>query len=241
MPIKHSVKNTLICSVMLLVGFLLSSSPLYAGTIYQDFSNNSFNTKYFWLNTPDPPDPARPSAAVAHHRLELTVPVNPGELASAGLQNKSGLVGDFDIQVDFNLLTWPGNNGVIAGIITPWYSIARMNSDFGQGPQDTYWVYFAVEGNSPVVWHLVPTSDTSGRLRLHRTGNTISGYYWKDNAWQLIAACTDAQHAEPAVFNVGGYVGNRAASQTLVAFDNLRVTNAMFPSGLASLILLLEN
>jgi hypothetical protein len=238
-----NIKKTPVVLAMLLVGVILSISPSFAGTIFQNFTNNSFNTKYFWLNTNT--DPSLPSVAVANNRLEFTVPAT-SQFGAAGLQllDDHQLTGNYDVQVDFNMLNWPANNGVQAGFVTIGYEVARVNSDFGQGAQDAYMVYFAAEQvqGQPTVFHVVTTPDTSGRLRLSRTGNTISGYYLHNNAWQLIASYTNSQQGAPTSFYVGGYVGNRSITQiTEVAFDNLQVTNKVFPSALAPLNLLLQN
>jgi hypothetical protein len=233
---------------MWLIGFFLVS-PLSAGTIVQNFNNNSFNIKYFWLNNPPFPDPTKPLMVVSGNRLELTVPINPTN-GAAGLENLSGyqLIGNFDIQFDFNLLSWPADNGVQAGIITPGnrgVSLSRVNTDFGQGAGEAYTVYFAAEQQPghPDIVHVVPTSDSSGRLRLNRTGNTISAYSLQNNIWQLIGAHTDAQYSgTPIQFYVGGHVNDHSNSQiTQVAFDNLQVTNVLFPSSLPPLGLLMDN
>ncbi|HEY9073031.1 MAG TPA: hypothetical protein VIN67_02765 [Desulfobaccales bacterium] len=230
----------------LLVGFLLSVSPLYAGTIFQSFTNNSFNTQYFFLQMSG--TPGTPTVAVTSNRLELTVPATTSSTsppAAAGLEPYDiyNLTGDYDIQVDFNLLNWPTPNGVQAGIITPQYEVDRVYYDW-QGNQDAYFVYFFAETvpGQPNWGHVVPTSDNSGKLRLNRIGNTVSGYYWQNNAWQPIASNTDPQNGGPISFYIGGYAGNRSIGQdTKIAFDNLKVTNGVFPSSLPPLNLLLGN
>jgi hypothetical protein len=180
--------------------------------------------------------------------MELTVPINPTN-GVAGLENDSGyqLIGNFDIQFDFNLLSWHPDNGLQAGITTQYglCDLYRANTDFGQGTQDAYIVYFAAEQqpNHRDILHVVPTSETSGRLRLNRTGNTISGYYLQNNVWQIIGSHTDAQYGGvPIQFYVGGHVNDHLNSQiTKVAFDNLQVTNVVFPASLPPLGLLLDN
>jgi hypothetical protein len=223
--------------VMLFFGFYLSISPASAGTISQNFTNNNFNTKYFWLNTNT--DLTKPSVVVTNNRLEIAVPTSPGELAAAGLQlfDDYKLTGDYDIQVNFNLLTWTDNNGVDAGIQTTSYRVARVNINYGQGNTNAYLVSFI--GQQPTGFHTVLTSDNQGKLRLTRIGNTVSGYYWQTNGWQLIASNTDPTYGAPIDFYVGGAVNGGAAIQTWVAFDNLKVTNAVFPTSLSPMNLLL--
>ena len=225
----------------LFASLLLFLSPALAGTVYQSFTNNTYNAQYFGLIN-NSGDPTKPSVAVANNRLELTAPASTS-FSSAGLQpySKYNLIGDYDIQVDFNLLNWPDDNGVDAGIVTTSYEVTRVYKNFGQGITNAYLVSFI--GQTPTGFHLIQTSDSSGKLRLNRTGNTVSGYYWQNNAWQLIASYTNPSYGAPIGFYVGGYVGNRTISEiTNVGFDNLKVTNAVFPSGSTPLIyLLLQN
>jgi len=217
--------------VILLVGFLLSISPLYAGTIFQNFNNNSYNTNYFFLQMSQ--TPGAPTVTVTNGRLEVTFPASTITLAAAGLGNLANhrLVGDYDIQVDFDLLTWPSDNWVWPGIVTQLYDMVRINHNEGQGTQDAYLLFFFAEQvpGQPTVGHLVTAADNSGKMRLNRTGNTVSGYYWHNNAWQSIGSYTDPQYGAPIDFSIGGTVGNRATDSTVkVAFDNLKVTNASF-------------
>ena len=216
---------------MLATGSLLSISPLDAGTIYQNFNNNSYNTNYFFLQMSQ--TPGAPTAAVAGNRLEVTFPASTITLAAAGLGNLANhqLVGDYDIQVDFDLLTWPADNWVWPGIVTQLYDMVRINHNEGQGTQDAYLLFFFAEQvpGQPTIGHLVTTSDNSVKMRLQRTGNTVSGYFWHNNAWQLIGSYTDPQYGAPIDFSIGGTVGNRSTDSTVkVAFDNLKVTNASF-------------
>jgi len=222
----------------LFASLLLFLSPASAGTVYQSFTNNTYNAKYFGLIN-NSGESNKPSVAVANNRLELTVP-DSTLFSSAGLQPYANynLIGDYDIQVDFNLLNWPVNNRVDAGIVTTSYEVTRVYMDFGQGSTNAYLVSFI--GQTPTGFHWIQPSDTSGKLRLNRTGNTVSGYYWQFNAWQLIASYTKSGYGDPIGFYVGGYVGTRTISEiTKVGFDNLKVTNAVFPSGSAPLIYLL--
>lgn len=103
--------------MMLLAAFLLWLSPAYAGTIYEKFDNNTYNQKMFWIGSQG----LGPTTAVANNRLEITIPAN----ASAGgnpypfggsIGSKFTLVGDFDVQVDFNLFNWPAPVGIQVGI-----------------------------------------------------------------------------------------------------------------------------
>lgn len=89
------------------------------------------------------------------------------------------LSGDFDMQVDFDLLTWTPGNGVRVGLGTPLATMERtsFNAGDGFGTQEVYVVDLRGGGGNLVI---TPGSigDTPGKLRLGRTGNTVTGYYY---------------------------------------------------------------
>jgi hypothetical protein len=222
--------------LVLLAAFLLWFSPTYGGTISQTFTNNQYNHDLFFLHASG--DPVTPIIEVANNRVELTVPpMATPELAAGGLECSFMLVGDFDIQVDFDLHpSWPANNPVFAGIVLPSCAVTRVNDNLGQGSQEAYLVSFPSLADP---FYPVGTSDTSGTLRLKRTGNTMAGYYWKDG-WQLIASRTDPILGQPTQFYIGGSVGNRTVDQTVkVGFDNLLVANQSILNAWAAIPLLL--
>lgn len=193
----------------------------------------AFNTKYFWLNIL-----GEASAGVVNKSFQVTIPANDGvSFLVGGLEqyNQYELIGNFDVQVDFNLIAWPFGNWVSAGIIMPNFTVAR----YSPGNVDQYIIFFAPDQK----WFNVNTSDLQGKLRLNRTGNTVSGYYWQNNGWQLIGSDTNSQFAGPAGGYIGGLSGGSGNPTKTVtaAFNNYRITNAVFPSGLAPLSLLLEN
>ena len=51
--------------------------------------------------------------------------------------------------------------------------------------------------------NFVYTLDRSGKLRIARTGNTITCYYW-NGAWQSLGFATDATLAQDGIVDVGG-------------------------------------
>jgi hypothetical protein len=93
------------------------------------------------------------------------------------------LRGDFDIQVDFSLLQWPYYNGVRTAIglthsPSDDYGVERSSLSASEplGAQEVYVADFG-----PFV--LVPTQDFTGKLRLVRSGDTQTGYYYNAGEW----------------------------------------------------------
>lgn len=206
--------------ILWLAVVLLTVSPSQGGgVITENFNNNQYDQELFELI-----NFGVGSATVADQQLQVTIPANDGSsFAVAGLGDKFDLVGDFDIQVDFSLPTWSSGNGVNAGIVLPNCEVVRNGIPAGRnGDQATDVYLFFCSGYNVT---LVNTGDQSGKLRLTRTGNTITGSYWLNNSWQAIGSHTDAKLAAPVSGYVGAFSGGYGPSQTAQAtFDNYQIT-----------------
>jgi hypothetical protein len=162
-----------------------------------------------------------------NQRLEITItePQNP-QGAEAGLPCKDNfnLYGDFDLKVDFNLLAWPTPNGVRLGILVGGSEIDCAVKRASHGPADpggqreVYYAYFSYAGG-PEVETEFPTTDTSGKLRMKRTGNKVEMFYGKNGAWQLIDSKTDSHFTGTVGFSVDA-ASNNALQSVTIAFDN---------------------
>ncbi len=95
------------------------------------------------------------------------------------------LRGDFTIEVDYALTTWPASSGVRLGLGLCWPSIGMIRE--GQGPYTQEQYTF---GAGPYVH--VQTGDQHGTLRLVRKGGTLLGYYRSlaDGSWVLAGSRT---------------------------------------------------
>jgi len=129
------------------------------------------------------------------------------------------LSGDFDAQVDYQLLTWPTGDGINVGIQAFFTNgtVSRSTDSFG----DSYNTFL------DPIFNAVPTQDQSGSLRLVRSGGTITSYYKSGGAWvQLATAPAQQTTAIVGLFfkSFGGF-GHQTAK---IAFDNFRLdaTNA---------------
>lgn len=99
------------------------------------------------------------------------------------------LSGDFDIQVQFDLITYPSTTG--------WGSTLRVSSvDSGYHDQVRICYTTAFYYNSQYFngsWNNVTstaTSDTTGRLRMVRSGSTIYFYWWNGTDWTALGSST---------------------------------------------------
>lgn len=127
--------------------------------------------------------------------------------------------GDFDIQVDYRLDAWPPGNHVrvglkAGGIKKAGYldSIERVN-DRSWG--DVYLTHFSDGAPDKVV-----TPDTSGRLRLTRMGQSITGYFFKQGEWVAIHTGPAATEDGPVLLGVWA---DEPTSGATVSFDNFAV------------------
>ena len=85
------------------------------------------------------------------------------------------------------------------------------------------------------------TTDTSGKLRLKRTGNKMEGFYWKNNAWQLLGTHTDPSFdVQDGVGMALGKNGPFSGQLVKIAFNNYQLTNQYICNALAPLGLLLD-
>jgi hypothetical protein len=123
-----------------------------------------------------------PSLQVANGGAVITIPAGSTPSAQQGFINVgmvSGCVvrGDYDVQVDYTLVEWPGNNGVqvLFGDAPPVnsHAIAR-----GQFPDEGYLSFFA-----PDTVAGAPTGDLASTMRLVRSGATITSLFLSNGAW----------------------------------------------------------
>ena len=209
-----------------------NTTPVRAGIrVFDDFNDNSINSD-LWSEG----QVGGPAVNEINQRLEIFFPWNSaGEYFGAGYSSKCLLRGDFDIQVDFSLLDWPSveqlgtGNGVRIGLAVgegeSWWSVQRegygsLTFDFPGYPREVYACDFAgsVEG-------IAPTGDMSGKLRLVRSGNTLTGYYFNSGSWVNVASgwvtTEDVSFSPTAWSHDDVFMDNNV----LLAFDNFIVNS----------------
>lgn len=171
----------------------LYASPSNAGTISDNFNGASINTR-LWQ-----PFHADQHQRVAQQGGELRIQIDGasvGDDFGAGLNSKFLVKGNFEMTVDYRLITWPEANGVRMGFEGPGFSpdsyagfmIKRKSygADEPPTPKEQYNADFDEGGG----WYgfQVPTTDMSGKLKLTRVGSLLTGSFWQNNAWQLIGS-----------------------------------------------------
>jgi len=210
---RYLCKKTKVAWLTILFTLSLFSTA-QAITISENFDNGQFNSQLFSLYIAG----TGPSASVVTDHLEITLPassvVNPSGHYGCYLEGPL-LVGDYDAQVDFNLLTWPTPNGG-AGIIANNCEVSRRN--FGV---EVYEAHFS-DGTE----FRVDTADTIGKLRLKKTGTTIQAFYWTASGWVLFGSSTNPEFGQGTNLGVAAFNFPYQLPQqdVKVAFDNLQIT-----------------
>jgi hypothetical protein len=110
--------------------------------------------------------------------------------ANAGIGAQCHLLGDFDIQVDYQLLQWPPQSGVNVDFDT--FDI--VNGSFG----DVHGMFvFDPGGGTGISTHFpgtntfVPAPESSGTLRFVRVGTTLTAYRLTPTGWSAIQSTSD--------------------------------------------------
>ena len=175
-----------------------------------------------------------PSVQEANQRLEVTLPANSLDSSKlvfeAGYQSTCQLQGDFDVQTDYNLLDFPQYNGVRVGLTvgarvrqsSTIYAVQRASLSLHEGglaASEVVGVNFTnTFGGVDVV------GNTAGTLRLERVGNTLRGYRYNNNSWQLLDSATVTTDALPVTISAWSHNDRFDNKNVKVAFDNFKVT-----------------
>jgi dipeptidyl aminopeptidase/acylaminoacyl peptidase len=136
-----------------------------------------------------------PSIAETNGRLEVSMPSDTLNdpivgFANAGAVAQCNLLGDFDIQVDYQQLQWPPQSGVNVDFDTN----DIVNGSFG----DVHGMFvFDPGGGTGISTHFpgtntfVPAPESSGTLRFVRVGTTLTGYRLTPTGWSAIQSTSD--------------------------------------------------
>lgn len=159
----------------------------------------------------------------AGQRLEITFPATTsGSTSTNGVMSRCALLGSFDIQADYQLLTWPAQNGVRLGLGAAARDVvARHSSGVSDGTfGELYHTNFA-----GTVGGLTPTTDLVGKLRLTRSGSTLTGYYWGGSDWVLLSSGSITLNVEEIPISLLAWTHDSTfgREEVKVAFDNVLV------------------
>ncbi|MBN2098115.1 MAG: IPT/TIG domain-containing protein [Dehalococcoidia bacterium] len=220
-----------------LVFLLPAAVAKAAGSYFSDnFGDNAINFS-FWAAIEE----GGPTVAEVNGRLEITIPSTsrdpsaiPEQGFRAGYISVAPVSGDFDAQVDFELLTWPSNNGVRVGIIAaqnPYEApgVQNFNAALERISQTSGESYIS-DISTHATLKTAPTSDLSGRLRLVRLGDAMSVLYWDSSLddWAVLHASQGIPTADLYIclwsWSHDYAFGDKDA---LVAFDDFAVSSSL--------------
>jgi hypothetical protein len=244
---KETAFPRLLVATLGIIAVCSFSPPLavvgYAGSIVDNFDGASLNTS-LWkpFNSPQ--------TQWVQQGGELRIKIGAGSNEGAGLNSKFRLQGDFEMTVDYRLITWPPDNGVRLGFEGPGFSASdyvefmvkrvSFGPDEPQNPKENYLAMFK-EGTQ---WYggNWTTADDHGSLKLTRVGSVLTGYFLFNGGWIPIGSHDYATPPGlPGWFAVTLWANGTPSADVEIAFDNFRVsyTTVAFSSGLAPLSLLL--
>ena len=182
------------------------------------------NTKFWDINTFG----TGLSVLPALNGVVLTIPAHatptdPTGAIKARMSSYCTLAGEFDIQVDYNLLTWPPANGTGIGMYAAYADLVRES-----GPTSEQYVgavrYLDPPDGAP--HRLVPTRDTRGTLRIIRRGNRITELARKGRGWLQVDAFRNPTPAAVGVLlELWTNAQRFSHRQVAVQLTNFRVNN----------------
>jgi hypothetical protein len=159
-----------------------------------------------------------PAGRVVDGELQLGIPGTsapdaPNTWAAANVETRCRLTRDYDLQVDFRLLSWPAHNGVTANFGVNYdRQLFRQSYD-----QEQLGGYF------PPGWTGIEYPGLSGSFRLVKLGDTIAGSYRRDGRWERLFLAPVMQADAFAHLSLWTDMAQFAKQDVVVAFDNFRV------------------
>lgn len=174
-----------------------------------------------------------PSMAEANGRLEVSVPSDALNDPAAGftdiaVSSQCHLLGDFDIQTDYQLLQWPSPSGVNVDFNT--FTIVNGSFDQGFGlfvfdPGGGTGVSTNFPGSTNT---FVPAPETAGTLRFVRIGPILTAYRLTPSGWSAIQSTSELANEVGVNLDVFSNAPQFSHPDVKVAYDNFRVNSGTF-------------
>jgi Tol biopolymer transport system component len=174
-----------------------------------------------------------PSIFETGGRLEVDVPRDTlndplSGYVSVGVAAQCYLLGDFDIQVDYQLLQWPPQSGVNVDFDT-------LNIVNG-GDGDVYGMFVFDPGNGTgISTHFpgpvntfVPAPEASGTLRFVRVGSTLTAYRLTVAGWNALQSVNDSTNENAVNLNVFSNAPQFSHPDVKAGYDNFRISSGTF-------------
>jgi hypothetical protein len=191
-----------------------SAGTFRLASVVDDNFNDNFLDPTVWKLQ----DGIQGTVEETNQRLEMT-PTGPTG-TGVGISSRWFVSGDFDIQVDYTLLSWPEGvfkNVQIKAVDLPRGAFGPTSLARNGFPTEVYVLDLGISFLS------IPTTDMSGTLRLVRTGSTLSGYVRNGASWIPVGSGTTS--TGPTRISLESSPGAGTAGVLKIAFDNFRVTS----------------
>ncbi|MHC4674633.1 MAG: DUF6531 domain-containing protein, partial [Planctomycetota bacterium] len=136
------------------------------------------------------------------------------------------LRGDFDIQVDFEVVSGPETSrwhGFLA-IYNQAGHYTRFERQYNDAQGGHGYRHFGYDGTNYPMEGTINRNDTSGKLKLTRSGATFKSYAWYNDQWNLVATSSGFNTGEDVYLQIGVAVGtDKPAAE--INFDNFQVNS----------------
>ncbi|MFA5106284.1 MAG: LamG domain-containing protein [Candidatus Micrarchaeia archaeon] len=181
-----------------------------------DFSQSQVNLSRWVID---------PSCSISSGRLYCNTSTSNFDFGAVKSNGLWYLKGDFDIQVDFDASGWgtpTSGTGWQATLEARRTGTGQAMACFYSKWSDGSKVYYSYDDSLGNSFGTLSTTATSGKLRMVRTGTTVSCYYWTGSAFTQYATRTAADVANDAYTAI--YILNRDSGQAVNGyFDNFIV------------------
>lgn len=202
----------------------LGAAPASAAVLSDDF-NDGLPSPGLWAFAGTR---TGPTVQEREGRLEFTLPATSfGAAFFASAETRPLFRGDLDVQVDFQLLQHPPHNGVRMGIVIhrdghPFASVQRTSLGEGEPLGEPREAYILDTGTS---LGRQASAESTGKLRLTRVGNTLTGYFWDAANTEWVPFATGTTTEEDLRFGLSAWSHDEvfADQDVRVAFDNFQV------------------
>jgi DNA-binding SARP family transcriptional activator len=143
-----------------------------------------------------------PTETADRQGIVLTIPAHATPTDASGslkarLTTYCTLVGGFDVQVDYTLLTWPAASGVALGMYASYADVMRESSATGDLYVGAHRIVDPPDGPPR---RAVPTTDAHGTLRIVRGGNRVTMFARQGHAWRRLFAFGNPTPAPASVY-----------------------------------------
>ena len=155
----------------------------------------------------------------------IAVPGGPFNQIDEHIGSQCSLAGDFDYQVDYQLLTWPQHGGFFAALNAFFGdgAVARVSTPFDPPFDESY---NAWRGGANFLFNQVNTADMNGSMRLVRSSGTMSAYYRSPGSdWTLLLTAPDVTGTTVYGMGLSAQAWSFGHQDGSVAYDNFRLTS----------------